>query len=135
MTLRTAQDLSNHPCLYKLKGFEKSLVPDPAAAPQPQQMIKVKRQIPKLDANGKIIYKTVIMPVKKGCGCKGQAQTIENKEQQVPEMVEVEVMVPANTIPAKAAGIPTEGSFVICKLYGTVKSSLCENCRTYKSNK
>lgn len=128
MSLRTQQDLNNNPCLFKLRDFEKAAVQDPAA---PKQIVKIKKLIPKLDEKGNIIYKTVIIPVKKGCGCKGKAQTVENKEQQVPEMVEVEVDAP--TTPQSPSIVPDAGKYVICKLYGTVKIQLCENCKTYKN--
>lgn len=128
MALRTQQELADHQCIYKLKEFDKSAISDPGA---PKQTVKVKKLIPKLDENGNIVYKTVIIPVKKGCGCKGKKQEIENKEQKVPEMIEVEVDAP--TLPQNSAVLTNAGKYVICKLYGTVKTSLCENCKTYKS--
>lgn len=128
MGLRTQQDLTNNVCIYKLKEFDKSSIVDPAA---PKQTIKIKKLIPKLDDKGNIVYKTVIIPVKKGCGCKGKTQTVENKEQKVPEMVEVEVEAPA--LPQSNIVLPDNGRYAICKLYGTVKVQLCENCKTYKT--
>jgi hypothetical protein len=128
MALRTQQDLANSPCMYKLKEYNKTAVADPAA---PKQTVKIKKLIPKLDENGNIIYKTVVIPVKKGCGCKGKPQTVENKEQKVPEMVEVEVDAP--TTPQSSMVLPDNGTYVICRLYGTVKTQLCENCKTYKT--
>lgn len=130
MSLRTQQDLINCQCIYKLKEFDKSAIADPGA---PKQTVKIKKLIPKLDENGNIVYKTVIVPVKKGCGCKGKKQEIENKEQKVPEMIEIEV--DASTTPQNPAIVPDAGKYVICKLYGTVKTVLCENCKTYKCTK
>jgi hypothetical protein len=132
MSLRTQQDLINHICVYKLKDFEKSAVVDPGAPKAQVQTSKIKQLVPKLDANGNVIYKTVIIQVKKGCGCKGTAQTVENKEQKVPDMVEIEV---DSVQTPKLNLTPDPGRYVICKLYGTVKSSLCENCKTYKASK
>ena len=65
--------------------------------------------------------------------CKGKKQEIENKEQKVPEMIEIEV--DASTTPQNHAIVPDAGKYVICKLYGTVKTVLCENCKTYKCTK
>ena len=130
MALRSQQDLTNQPCIYKLKDFEKGAVADPTI---PKQTLKIKKLVPKLDEKGNIIYKTVVIPVKKGCGCKGKAQTVENVEQKVPEMVEMEVN--ASTTPTSPLVAPENGKYAICKLYGTVKTQLCENCKTYKNTK
>ena len=121
MAIRTDKDLLTHPCLYKLKDFERSPTTQVNTT-----VTKVKKQIPKLDENGNVVYKTVTIPVKSGCACKGN-QTTTMKEQSVPEMVDAWVEVPANQInPAN------DTRFAICKLYGTVKRVICQNCKTYK---
>jgi hypothetical protein len=120
MPIRTQQDLASNPCLYKLKDFERNISPQTNSVTN-----KIKKMIPKLDENGNIIYKTISIPVKKGCACKGNQKT-EIQKQTVPEMVEAWVDV-TTTLPTS-----DDNKFVICKLYGTVKRSLCENCKTYK---
>lgn len=134
MVLRTQQDLQNSPCAFKLKDFEKQ-ISDPSAPSQPTA-VKVKKLIPKLDENGNIIYKTVKIPVKKGCGCKGKAQETEIKEQRVPEMIEVEdvAMTPSTQKAIDTAlNVDASKKYIICKLYGTVKAEMCENCKTYRA--
>ena len=122
MPIRTEQDLLAFPCLYKLKDFERGIPTQQSGA-----TTSIKRQVPKLDENGNVIYKTVLIPVKSGCGCKGKPQTTTMKEQKVPETVEQIIQVPVNQVNPSE-----ETKFAICKLYGTVKRSICQNCKTYK---
>ena len=120
--IRTQEQLEKNPCLYKLKDFERNVQNSNNVITN-----KIKQQVPKLDENGNVIYKTVLIPVKSGCGCKGKPQTTTMKEQKVPEMVDTWVDVPAGHQTASQ-----DTKFAICKLYGTVKRSICENCKTYK---
>lgn len=122
MPIRSEADLVKLPCLYKLKDFERNVQNTNNVITN-----KIKQQVPKLDENGNIIYKTVLIPVKSGCGCKGNPQTTTMKEQKVPEMVDTWV-----DIPVGQQNAAQDTKFVICKLYGTVKRSICENCKTYK---
>lgn len=130
MPIRSAQDLQNYPCYYKLKDFER------ATAPTLSNGVtnKIKKLVPKLDENGNVVYKTIMVPVKSGgCACKNK-KTAPNaatsgtpQEQKVPEMEEVWVDMPVNGPSLE------ENKYVICKLYGTIKRTLCENCKTYKA--
>jgi hypothetical protein len=122
MPIRSESDLLKSPCLYKLKDFERNVQNSNNVITN-----KIKQQVPKLDENGNIIYKTVLIPVKSGCGCKGKPQTTTMKEQKVPEMVDTWVDIPVGQQNANQ-----DTKFAICKLYGTVKRSICENCKTYK---
>lgn len=124
MSIRSQDDLKNFPCLYKLKDFEKTSTP----VVTQQNGTKIKKLVPKTDENGNVVYKTIQIPVKSGgCACKGNQNT-QYKEQKTPEMVEVLVDAPVGISPTD------DNKFVICKLYGTVKRVLCENCKTYKKN-
>ena len=129
MSIRTEQDLISRPCFYKLKDFER-------VGPQIQSngvTNKVKKLVPKLDSNGNVIYKTISIPIKSGgCACKNKKNPPNNStagtsEQKVPEMEEVWVDAPS------VQQILADNKYVICKLYGTVKRILCENCKTYKA--
>jgi len=116
MAKRTQEELAAHPCFFKLRDFEK---------PVAGQMQKVKQTVPKLDENGKPVFKEIEVKVKKSCGCKnkdGSAQT-EMVKQQIPETMEIMVDQPVSG---------EDGKMIICKLFGTVKRSHCENCHTYK---
>ncbi len=117
MSKRTQDDLSNHPCFFKLKDFEK---------PVTSEIHQVKQIVPKLDENGQQVFKEIEVEVKKSCGCKnrdGTAQT-EKVRQKIPETMEVMTDVIEN---------PDDTKMVICKLFGTVKRSHCESCHTYKA--
>jgi len=120
MAIRTQDDLNKFPCLYKIKDFDKSGPPT-----NDLTITKIKRLIPKLDENGNVVYKTVVIPITKGCACKGNKK-VEYQEKKVADMVETWVDGTAETSSNAA------NQFTICKLYGTVKRSICENCKTYK---
>ena len=120
MAMRTPDDLINHPCLYKLKDFDKAGPPTTGST-----INNVKKMIPKLDENGNVVYKKVTIPVSSGCACKGNKKT-EYQEKLVPEMVEITEQITTTT------QNNFNNQYTICKLFGTVKRSICENCKTYK---
>ena len=113
--MRTDIDLQNSPCSFKIKEIMKESI---------AQHGKVKKMVPKLDAEGKQIYKTVETEVKQGgCSCKNKnAGEMVKVAQQVPEMTEIWEDATAN-----------EQKFVFCKIYGQVKGSYCQSCKTYKN--
>lgn len=117
MAKRSQEELIVHPCYFKLKDFEK-----PGSLSQTQ---RVKKTIPKLDANGNPIYKEVEVRRKKSCGCKNKDGSLQEEtvKHQIPETEEVMVDVSMS---------PDDNKMVICKLYGSVKRSHCEGCHTYK---
>lgn len=110
MTIRSESDLDNNPCSYKLRDFEKT-------TPTGQTQM-VKKIVPKLDENGNQVYKEV--PIKKGCGCKNKPQTTEITK--VPETMEITV----------EETVGNNQNMVLCKLFGTVNKTHCQNCKTYK---
>lgn len=117
MTLRSEEDLQNHPCVYKIKDYEK-------ASPAQGENQKVKKILPKLDENGNQVYKEVI--IKKGCGCKNKANNAspQTTTQKIPETIEVWVDEPIK---------PDAQKLVLCRLFGSVTKEHCLNCKTYKA--
>ena len=118
MSKRTQDELSAHPCFFKLKDFD---VPSTS-----QQVEKIKQIVPKLDAAGTPVMKEIEVTVKKSCGCKNKDGTpqMQTVKQLVPDTMEVLVDAPAQTA--------EDNKKVLCKLFGTVRRSHCEGCHTYK---
>lgn len=121
MSLRTPSDLINHPCLFKIKNYEKT-------GTSAIGVKKVKRIVQKLDSLGQPVTKIVRVPELKGCNCRGGSKVPTGKmiETKVPEVMEI--WVDENT-----ATNPT--SLTLCKLFGSVACSHCLNCKTYKQSK
>ena len=114
MSLRNQDELTIHPCTFKLKDFEKP------AGGQPQKVVKV---VQKVDANGNPVFKTIEVVEKRGCGCGGKPKQEVKVQKQVPDTEEVTVEEVISS---------EDNKLVLCKLFGTVKRSHCENCKTYK---
>lgn len=125
---RSLQDLDSFPCAYKLKDYVKPGSPSAGVE-------KVKILVPKLDANGKPIYKDAVG--NPACNCKNKGSTIPSIQNngvafvensgtptQVPEMVEVWVDRPISAEDSK---------MVLCKLFGAVRRTHCLGCKTYKT--
>lgn len=115
--LRTTDELKNNPCIYSIKEYVKN--------PVVNGVEKVKKTIQRIDENGNPVYKTVKVPVKKGCGCNGTSQSTELVEKQLPVMDDVWIEQPVNG----------DNTMVLCKLFGSVKKSHCLNCKSYKGKK
>ena len=115
MSLREQSDLTNNPCVFKLKDFEK-----PQSNSTPQKVVKT---IQKTDANGNPVFKTIETIEHRGCGCGGKPKTEVKVTKQVPDTIEVEV---------DEVVVPEDNRMVLCKLFGTVKRSDCLSCKTYK---
>lgn len=125
---QTIKELQDNPCFFKIKDFDKGITSDPSTAVETLGTpIKVKKLVPKLDENGKVIMKKTKVPVKKGCACKGNQKT-EMVEQMIPEMEEVLV----DSFIRETSTSQNNGKYTLCKLYGTVRSTMCEKCKTYK---
>lgn len=126
MSLRSQEYLQQNPCYYKNGEFDKVINPNAQ-----QTVTKIKKQVPKLDENGKVVYTTISVPVKSGgCACKKNQNG--TTEKQVPVMVDVWEDVPIqqnnNVFPSDSIVV----KYVNCKLFGTIKRTICENCRTYR---
>jgi hypothetical protein len=124
MSLRSQEYLQQNPCYYKNGEFEKSVNQNA------QQTTKIKKQIPKVDENGNIVYTTITIPVKSG-GCACKKNNTQTTEKQVPIMVDVWEDVSLNQ-PALPVDTSPVVKYVNCKLFGTIKRTICENCRTYR---
>jgi hypothetical protein len=115
MSLRNQDQLMSQPCAFKLKDFEK---------PTPSTPQKIKKVIQKTDANGNPLFKTIDVETLKGCGCGGKKKEKVIIQKQVPDTEELMV---------EEVVVPEDNKLVLCKLFGTVKRSHCENCKTYKA--
>jgi len=112
---RTDADLQASPCNFKIKEI---------VAESNTPVGKVRKLVPKKDENGNQVYKTIDVPVKQGgCSCK-------NKNAGQTTMVKQQV---AETVEVWEDGPSTETKKVFCKIYGQVKGSYCQGCRTYKN--